>query len=494
MKLSELIRGIELVRSPGALDIEVGGIATDSRRVGKGDLFVAVHGDSFDGHDFAAQAVAGGACAVVVDRPVGEDVPELVVRDTARTTALLAKRFYGDPASDLVLVGITGTNGKTSTSFLLRAILQRVLGPTGIIGTVGFGSALELAKPTHTTPDSVSLQRIMADFRSAGCRSVVMEVSSHAAAQERTSGLEFDLGVFTNITRDHLDYHGNFEKYVSAKELLAKNLIDEQRDKAPGTLVYNSDDSRIAAIAGRFSGEKISFGTSQDAEIRADNLGADLSGTDFELVIGSKHFPVSLKLLGSFSAHNALAAAAAAHTLGLEPAEIVAGLEAVDDVPGRFQVISTGTGPKVVIDYAHTPDALENLLTFCRELRPKRIITVFGCGGDRDRGKRPLMGKIAVEISDAVYITDDNPRTEDPERIIGDILEGIEKSGTRATILRDRAEAIRRAVREGREGDLVVIAGKGHENEQILADRRIPFSDETEARNALGTPEVDDQG
>ncbi|UCF06682.1 MAG: UDP-N-acetylmuramoyl-L-alanyl-D-glutamate--2,6-diaminopimelate ligase [bacterium] len=492
MKLSDLIGGIEGIGSLNGPDVEISGISTDTRTIAQGDLFVAVRGETYDGHEFLSQAVAGGASALVAERRIETTVPVVVVKDSTAAAALCAKRFFSDPSSDITLVGITGTNGKTSTSFLLRSILQRAVGKTGIIGTVGFGSSIELAEATHTTPDSVNLYRIISEFRGAGCRAVVMEVSSHALTQKRITGLEFDVGLFTNITRDHLDYHGTFERYVAAKEMLAHNLIDPNRCRENGTLVYNLDNPSVVSIAGRFSGMSISYGFSREADVRAERLGADLSGTSFELFIGSMHFPVSLELLGSFSAHNALAAATAAHALGAGPEDIVAGLEAVSEVPGRFQVISTDVGPKVIVDYAHTPDALEGLLTFCRELGPKRILTVFGCGGDRDRGKRPMMGRIASELSDAVYITDDNPRTEDPETIVREVLTGVH--GVTPVVIRDRREAIHRVVRDAGVGDLVVIAGKGHEKEQILADRRIPFSDADEAMDALRRAEVGNQG
>ncbi|MCK4237300.1 MAG: UDP-N-acetylmuramoyl-L-alanyl-D-glutamate--2,6-diaminopimelate ligase, partial [Candidatus Krumholzibacteria bacterium] len=422
MKLSRLTEGIDVQRSLNFQDIEINGISTDSRSVTGGDLFVAVRGRSFDGHEFIERAAGEGASALVVERPVTSDLPTVIVKDTAAAAALIAKRFFGDPASDVILAGITGTNGKTSTSFLLRSILKTAIGPTGIIGTVGFGSDAELSGATHTTPDSVNLYRILSDFRKKGCRAVCMEVSSHAADQGRITGLEFDLGVFTNITRDHLDYHGTFESYAAAKEMLAETLTLPDRKKKPGTLVYNSDDPHVLEIAGRFEGEKISFGLGRGADVRAESLEADLKGTRFELVTNGKRTPVGLKLLGSFSALNALAAAAAAHAVGVGPEEIRAGLEGVSEVPGRFQVISTGKGPVVIVDYAHTPDALRNLLRFCRELKPERIVTVFGCGGDRDRGKRPMMGQIAGELSDSIYITDDNPRTENPDRVIEEII------------------------------------------------------------------------
>lgn len=472
-------------RSLNFLDVEPSGISTDSRSIREGELFVAVRGYSADGHEYVTQAIDSGACALVVDRPASSSLPEIVVENTAIAAALLAKKFFGDPASKLLLVGITGTNGKTSTSFLVRSILERALGPAGIIGTVGFGAAGELMAATHTTPASVDLYRILSDFLAKGCRAVVMEVSSHAADQGRITGLEFDVGVFTNITRDHLDYHGTFENYVRAKEMFATTLLEGGRRKGPGRLVYNLDDPVLGKIGDRFDGDKITFGLGPAAAVRGERLRADLEGTQFDLGIGDGGIAVDLKLRGRFSVYNALAAASAAHSLGIGLDEIKEGLERIQSIPGRFEVVSSGRGPTVVVDYAHTPDALDNLLRFCRELSAGRVLTVFGCGGDRDRGKRPLMGRIAVELSDAVYVTNDNPRSENPDDIIDEILQGTKGSKTSVRVIEDRREAIGKAVRDANADDLVVLAGKGHENVQIVGENRIPFSDVEEAEKAL---------
>lgn len=475
-------------------DVEVSGISADSRDLGGGELFVAVAGRSADGHDYIPQAESRGAVALVVDRPVSTGLPQIVVADTPVAAACAAKIFYEDPAAGIVLVGVTGTNGKTSTSFLLQSILHNVIGPTGIIGTVGFGAEDVLQAATHTTPATVDLYRIIAEFRRRGCRSVVMEVSSHAADQGRIAGLEFDVAVFTNITRDHLDYHGTMDRYVAAKEAFAATLDMPGRAKAPGVLAYNRDDATVAMVAGRFGGKIVSFGFNGTADVRGKDLEADMSGTRFTLEAGDERTDVDLALLGRFSAHNALAAAAAGRALRIPLTDIKTGLETARMVPGRFQVVSTGRGPVVIVDYAHTPDALENLLAFCRELGPDRIVTVFGCGGDRDRGKRPLMGRIACRLSDIVYVTSDNPRGEDSQAIIGEILEGAKGSETPLRVVEDRGAAIRSAIGEARTGDMVVLAGKGHERVQIVGERRLPFSDIDEAREAIKEAEVEHQG
>ncbi len=487
MKLSELLGAIACGERSRSGDPEISGISTDSRSVKEGDVFVAVRGHTMDGHDFLDQAVRNGASALVVDRMYESELPTCLVEDTSIAAARLAQRFFSDPAAGLMLVGITGTNGKTSTSFLLESILSLAVGKTGIIGTIGVGPMGELSAATHTTPASVHLYRSLSEFLGKGCKAVVMEVSSHAAVQHRIAGLEFDLGLFMNISRDHLDYHETLDRYVAAKEMFVSTLVDPERKKKPGALIYNADDERVRGIGERFGGDSVSFGFEEGAAVRGHGLTADLEGTRFDLTCDGGTARIELKLLGSFSACNALAAAAAARALGVELSLIKEGLERIEGVPGRFQVISVDEGPKIVVDYAHTPDALERLLAFCRDLGPSRITTVFGCGGDRDRGKRPIMGRIASEISDEVYVTDDNPRTEDPEAIIEDILEG---SGRDVHVMRDRSLAIRKAVEGAGEGEIVVIAGKGHETYQIIGTDRIPFDDVEEARKALISREV----
>ncbi len=494
MKLSYLLEGIDVTKRIAFRDADVTGIATDSRSLKAGDCFVAIQGHAADGHAFVAEAVRKGASALVVEHAIEGSIPAVVVRDSALAAAFMAKRFFGDPASRLRLAGITGTNGKTSSAFLLRSIMNIAHGPCGIIGTIGYGDSDELASGRNTTPGAVDLYRVMAGFLERGCRSTVMEVSSHAAEQGRIAGLEFDVGAFTNVTRDHLDYHGTFERYIEAKEAFVRSLAESGRKKPTGTFVYNIDDPEVARVAKRFAGPGLSFGLSPSADVRAEGLTANLKGTSFDLITESGRGHLDLRLLGKISVYNALTAAACAHALGVGVDHIKAGLENVAQVPGRFQVVSIGRGPTAVVDYAHTPDALEKLLNFCRELGPRAIVTVFGCGGDRDRGKRPMMGGIAARLSDVVFVTDDNPRTEDPDGIVKEILDGIGGSEASVRVVRDRRSAIREAIGAAGEGDIVVIAGKGHENEQICRDGRVPFNDALEAEEALRGREVHHQG
>ena len=485
MRLDHLLENMDVPSLPEWRDVEIKGISTDSRSITEGDLFVAVKGHEADGHDYTVHAVNAGAAALVVENPVEADIPVVVVDNSSAAVASLARVFYGDPSSKMLLVGVTGTNGKTSTAFILQSILQRSHGPVGIIGTVGAGACGEMQAATNTTPSSAELNRIMAGFVERGCRAAVMEVSSHAAAQGRIDGLEFDIGIFTNISRDHMDYHVNLENYIEAKETFVRTLTGPGRSKGPGTLVYNIDDDQVSKIGDRFAGSKITFGTSERAGFRCEDLVADLSGTSFRIAASGFDLPVELRLLGRFSALNALGAVAAAHAAGADREAIAGGLTDIDEIPGRFHLVRSGGGPTVIVDYAHTPDALEKLLLFCRELSPERLVTVFGCGGDRDRGKRPIMGKAAAALSDMVYVTSDNPRTEDPDAIIRDILEGMSGSDTPLEVISDRGEAIRRSIGSAVEGDMVVLAGKGHEDYQVLAHGNIHFSDIEEAEKAL---------
>lgn len=490
MKLSELVRDCDVTGTSAFRDVEVTAITADSRAVRPGACFVAVRGRAADGHDFVARAVAAGAVAVIAERVVDASVPTVLVADAGVAAALAARRFHGDPAARVVLAGITGTNGKTSSAFLLRSILEVAYGKCGMIGTIGYGVSGDLAPAGNTTPGPVDLQRIIAGFAAEGCRGVVMEVSSHAIDQGRIAGLEFDVGAFTNLTRDHLDYHATMEGYLAVKERFIRDLAAADRRKAPGAFAYNADDPAVSGVAARFPGRSVSFGLGAGAEVRAERIEASIRRTRFELVAGDARAPVELRLLGMFSIYNALTAAAAAHVLGVDLAAVREGLERVERVPGRFQVVARPHGPTVIVDYAHTPDALEKLLGFCRELAPARVITVFGCGGDRDRGKRPLMGGIAARLSDLVFVTDDNPRTEDPDFIVGEILAGVAGSATPVRVVRDRRAAIREAIGAAGPDDIVVIAGKGHEREQILRGGRVPFDDAREAEDALAETEA----
>lgn len=456
----------------------VTGITADSRAATRGSLYVAVRGSRADGHDFVADAVARGASAVVAERPVDTDVPTIMVRDGRLAAITLARDWYDDPARALTLIGVTGTNGKTTTVTLVRHLLD-ANGSAGSIGTLGAfdgrGDAVPSTAGTLTTPGPVDLQATLAALRDRGCQTVAMETSSHSLQQGRLDGLSFRAGIFTNLTRDHLDYHGTMEAYLAAKLRLATLLSND------GVAVINAEDPAWRSM--RRDVRRITFGRHVAGDIHATGISLDAAGCRFRLesVFGSAD--IALPLLGSFNLMNALGAAACALALGT-PISVVAGrLNAAPQVPGRMERIVES--PAVVLrDYAHTPDSLERALETLRPLTSGRLIVVFGCGGDRDRGKRPIMGRIAAERADLAIVTSDNPRTEDPEQIIDDVVAGMGS----ASHLRvaDRREAIRAALERARPGDTVLLAGKGHETYQVVGTEKRPFDERTIVRELTG--------
>ncbi|NIO01727.1 MAG: UDP-N-acetylmuramoyl-L-alanyl-D-glutamate--2,6-diaminopimelate ligase [Candidatus Latescibacteria bacterium] len=488
MKLSKLIEALEPTEIRNFKEVDILGISDDSRTVSRGWLFAAVKGTQSDGREFVGEAIERGAVACITEKPIEEEnVANVVVEDSAKALALVASRFYENPADSLVVCGVTGTNGKTSTAHLLNSIAgSSSWGEMGIIGTIGHGTAQQLERAAHTTPEPVTLHRLLREMKDIGCRGVVMEVSSHAVRQQRTSGIDFSVGILTNVTRDHLDYHNSLEDYVAAKREFCESLAGPPRQKRSGTLVYSREDPTARVIGESFPGEKISVGVDRGADIIAAGIETSLRGTGFTLCMpDGSSFPVQMKLLGRFSVSNALLAAGAAHALGIMPLEIKHGLEVLDRVPGRFETLGGGERPLIVIDYCHTPDSVEMTLSFCRGLNPKRLITVFGCGGDRDRGKRPLMGRVVEELSDACYVTEDNPRTESLQQILEDTLSGMQQGSENLHVVADRSMAIQSAVGQAEEGEIVAIIGKGHEDYQIIGTKKHYFSDREEADRAL---------
>lgn len=487
--LSRLTAALTNARVHNVREAGVTKVTSDSRQVGPGTLFVATKGVHMDGHDFIEAALRMGAVAVVAEHPVPlTDAPHVVVEDSSKAFAEIASEFYGNPSRDLRLFGVTGTNGKTSTAHLLRSICEvSSWGKVGLIGTVGHGVGDEIEKSVHTTPDPPTLHRLFAEMKVKGCAGVVLEVSSHAVKQQRVWGVDFEIGMLTNVTRDHLDYHPTFADYVGAKREFCYSLLSKSRRKKEGILAYSVDNEHSREIGEGFNGRKLTTSTEEPADVFATEVRATLQGTRFLMnVKGEQPVDVNLRLLGSFSVSNAVLAAAGARIIGIGVDGIKAGLEAVERVPGRFESTGGGSRPLVIVDYSHTPDSLERTLLFCRGLEPKRLITVFGCGGDRDRGKRPLMGEIAQRISHVCYVTNDNPRTEDPAKIIADILSGMDPKRRGLVVETDRREAIREAIHSARAGDLVAICGKGHEDYQIIGTTRFHFDDREEAEKALG--------
>ena len=478
------------VHAPSAengLDLPIASIAYDSRRVVPGALFVALKGLKADGGAFVDQAIARGAKAIVSESaaPGGVAVPWICVRDARLSLALLADRFYNHPSRRMAVVGVTGTNGKTTTAYLLCSILDAAGLRAGMLGTVAYRIAGEDREASRTTPEAPDVQQLLNEMLEHGSKSAVMEVSSHALSLKRVDGMRFAAGIFTNLTRDHLDFHADMEAYFAAKRRLFEMLPAD----APG--VINMDDPRGAALV-EIAGRPVTYAISNKADVKPGPIDMTLGGLRFDVTTPQGTARITAKLVGRPNVYNVLAATAAAVSLDVPLAAIERGIVDLAGVPGRFEVVSQPDDRvTVVVDYAHTDDALRNLLETARPLAAKRIVTVFGCGGDRDRSKRPLMGMVAARLSDVVVITSDNPRSEEPQRIIDEIERGI-PAGTQASAREpvvesvvDRADAIERAVSIAGDGDVVLIAGKGHEKYQQIGDRVLPFDDGEVARAAL---------
>ena len=462
----------------GEMPTELNRISDDSRTVERGDLFIAVRGWDSDGHDFLDAAARRGAGAVMVEDPARTTLPALVVKEGRRAAAITAATVYRNPAHDLRLLGVTGTNGKTTTTSIMRHLFDDG-GSSASIGTLGVlvGSEGELLPGGGglTTPGPVELQRILRDLVGRGVKTVAMEVSSHSLDQRRVDGLEFDSAVFTNLTHDHLDYHGTMDAYLKAKARLLDYL------KRNGAAVVNADATEWSAL--NLSSRVITFAVRNDADIRARNVRYTSEGSEWTLVTPRSSADVTLPLIGEVNVENSLAAAAAAFTIGQPADAIAARLNSVPQVAGRLEVISTR--PTILRDYAHTPDALERILTTARAFTRGKLIVVFGCGGDRDKGKRPLMGQIAEKEADYAIVTSDNPRTEDPDSIIDDIEAGMRESNHER--ITDRLAAIQRAIDLAEEGDIVLLAGKGHETYQIRGTTSYPFDEKEIVRDLTGS-------
>jgi|UniRef100_UPI0037850EB6 UDP-N-acetylmuramoyl-L-alanyl-D-glutamate--2,6-diaminopimelate ligase len=483
MKLRDLIPNLDKPAVSGSLDTEITGLAYDSRKAGPGIAFVALRGTHADGHAFIPKAIELGAAAIIAEQAPADDVsvPWVHVRHSRIALAQAAAALHGHPAKALTIAGVTGTNGKTTTAFLLHHLFNTAQKRSGLLGTVFYdlGNGEHLPA-THTTPESLEIQGLLAAMRDNGCRACAMEVSSHALDQDRVFGLPFAAAVFTNLTQDHLDYHGTMEKYFEAKVRLFEITAESSPRSA---LIINGDDAWGRKLVERFqhTGRVTRFGFGVHNEFRAINVRYDLTGTTFELEAKGRSFLVRSPLIGDFNVYNALGALAAAHGVGLNLREAVKSLQNAPQVPGRMERVSENSRFQVFVDYAHTSDGLENALRTARALRPRRLITVFGCGGDRDRTKRPKMAAAAEAGSDICVLTSDNPRTEDPEQILNDAKAGFARPQKHA-IIADRREAIRTALENAWEGDLVLIAGKGHEDYQDIQGKKHPFDDRKIAR------------
>ncbi len=483
-KLKELLKGIDYRVLQGDLSQEITGIEYDSRHVNVGDAFICIPGFKTDGHNYAAQAVKNGSRALLVEKPVAgcEDCTMVQVNDTRELLPLLASRFYNAPSQTLRVIGVTGTNGKTTTTHLIKAILEETGYAVGLIGTLNATFQGYEEKLANTTPESLDLERFMSRVRDQGGRYLVMEVSSHALDLGRVREIDFDVAIFTNLTQDHLDYHKDLESYCDAKLKLFEKLKVESGRFA----VINADDPHADRFLGASPGERITYGIHNSATVKATGVRITSRGSTFDVVYPEGKTTLNIRLAGFFNVYNTLAAIAWALEERIPPQTIKTALEKVRGVPGRFESIDEGQDFSVIVDYAHTPDGMENILKTARQITEGRIITVFGAGGDRDRTKRPLMGKIAAQYSDFSIVTSDNPRSEDPLAIIEDIVAGLkEKETAHYAVVPDRREAIRHAIYLAHPDDMVVIAGKGHEDYQLIKGKVYPFDDRLVAREYI---------
>ncbi|HEY8900696.1 MAG TPA: UDP-N-acetylmuramoyl-L-alanyl-D-glutamate--2,6-diaminopimelate ligase [Chthoniobacterales bacterium] len=484
LTLDKLLEKAGVQPPPGAADARIDAVCYDSRRAAAGSLFFALPGAQADGAKFALDAVARGATAVLAESPIpGCTVPQALVSNAREAMADVSRAFYGDPSASLRTVGITGTNGKTTTAFLVKHLLDAAQLRCGLLGTIRYVVGDESLPAARTTPESADVQELFARMRDAGSRAVAMEVSSHALAQHRVRGVAWDAAVFTNLTQDHLDYHKTMDRYFDAKASLFETMYHQKGKR--GKSVINLDDRYGQRLLERLPkpAKPITYGLGVRAEFRAIDATFDVHGTKYKLEAKGRQYLVRLPLIGRFNVYNSLAALAASTALGLELRAAVTAMANAPQVPGRLERVPARRNFSVYVDYAHTDDALTNVLSTLRDLGPHRLIVVFGCGGDRDRAKRPLMARAAEQLADYTIVTSDNPRTEDPEAILADIRKGL-RGAAHETIV-DRREAIYRAIALAGEGDVVLIAGKGHETYQEVNGQRTPFDDVSVARNAI---------
>ncbi len=461
MRLKELLEGIPVLSATADLGMEIPDVCYDSRAVKPGGLFVAMTGFAVDGHDFIEQALEAGAAAVLCQRAPGGEIPYVQVEDSRRALAVAGANFFGHPAGGMTMVGVTGTNGKTTTTYLLKAILEQAAGAkVGLIGTNQNMIGREIIPTERTTPESFEVQRLFAQMRDAGCTHVVMEVSSHALALDRVYGVHYRVGVFTNLTQDHLDFHGTMEEYCRAKALLFQNC---------GVGVVNADDPWTSRLMENSTCKSLTYAAAAQADLRAEEIVLEADHVSFTAAAQGRRVPVRVNIPGRFMIYNTLDVLGAALSLGISLEDSARVLAEVPPVKGRVEVVPTpGRNYTVLIDYAHSPDGLENVLSSVKGFAKGRTVAVFGCGGDRDKAKRPKMGAAAAKNADFLVVTTDNPRTEDPESIIAGILPGLEGSDTPYVVVTDRIEAIHWAMDHAEEGDVIVLCGKGHETYQEI--------------------------
>lgn len=481
MKLAELLKGVEVLSYSGDLNIEISGITYDSRETCKGDMFICVSGYTKDGHQYIGEALEKGASALLVEKDVDFSEAAVVkVRSSRDAMAILSANFYEYPAEKLRLIGITGTNGKTTTTYLLKSILETGGKRAGLLGTISTQIGDKVLESTRTTPEALDLQRILREMVDAGMDYAVMEVSSHSLDLGRVEGCNFSTGVFTNLTQDHLDFHKTIENYRNAKKKLFYKTCKAN--------IINVDDEHgriIAEEIHKLDTRLITYGIENKADIMAANIDITSRGASFTLITPKYKTNLKVCIPGKFSVYNALAAASVAYAEGIDKKFIKEGLGRVPSVPGRSETININTPYTIIIDFAHTPDGLQNILSSIRQFARHRIITLFGCGGDRDRSKRFIMGEIAGRMSDFCVITSDNPRSEKPMEIIRQIEEGVKMTDCDYICIENRRDAIKYALTVARKGDIVLLAGKGHETYQVLKDGIIPFDEREVVRELL---------
>ncbi|PAQ13195.1 UDP-N-acetylmuramoyl-L-alanyl-D-glutamate--2,6-diaminopimelate ligase [Bacillaceae bacterium SAOS 7] len=484
MKLSDLLKSLPYYKMIGSADPVVLSIENDHRQVVDGSLFLCIKGYTFDGHSVAQEAVNKGAVAIVAEQPVEvEGAPVILVSSTKRAMAALADCYYGSPTKHMNVIGITGTNGKTTTSHLLNEIFAEAKETTGLIGTMYMKIGDETIETKNTTPENLTLQKTFKDMREKNVTTAIMEVSSHALLEGRVWGCDYDVAVFTNLTQDHLDYHHTMEDYRAAKGLLFTRLGNTFSADKPKFAILNEDDEASAVYKQETAVHLVTYGIDQEAMFRAENMKLTASGTEFDLVFPEGRKTVRTNLAGKFNVYNILAAIAAAYSQGISIDTILSAIDRIKGVAGRFELVPNEENISVIVDYAHTPDSLINVLKTVKELATGRVFVVVGCGGDRDKTKRPLMAKAACEFATNAVFTADNPRSEDPLAILKDMEAGVQ--GENYTIIADRKEAIFHAIEAAQAGDIVVIAGKGHETYQIVGDRVLDFDDRAVAKAAL---------
>lgn len=474
MKLCTMFEKLPyLVETRGNMVTEIGELCSDSRKTKnvKDGLFFCIPGAKFDAHEYAAQAVENGCVALVVDHFVDVDVPQVKVSSVRAAMSRMAAAFYGHPADGMRLVGVTGTKGKTTTTYMMKAILEKAGLTVGLIGTTGNMIGEKHIASNYTTPDPIDLQRDLREMADAGAQAVVMEVSAHAIDMFRLDGMVFEVGAYTNLSQDHLDYFGTMENYFECKKRFFTSGMVKNA-------VLNADEETSVSILRDLAIPHVTFGIAAAADLFARDIEITEDGVSFELKLQGMHaLPIHLRMTGMFNVYNAIAAASCAMVMGISHEDIRAGLEGIENVPGRIEMLPTGRPYRVILDYAHAPDALDNILRTCREFTRGRLIALFGCGGDRDRGKRPIMGRIGGELADLCILTSDNPRNEDPMDILAAIEAGIRETACEYVVIENRREAIRYALGIGRPGDVIALCGKGHENYQEIRGVKHPFDE-----------------